>query len=195
MQHQPQLLTHLWLQICRGTKSVVNKTNKTSDSVNDWNDPNKMQVGRAKLKNRNWCGNGHILFQIVNHMLNDWNDHPNHPPPHIKTTKKHFMTEMTQIKTLYLPIPSPTSILIKLPIVTWQPTFFDKSFSTVWKDWYQNIKLLEKNFRAFSHKNGKKKKEEKNLTQGDKTYQKCCNNDREKVLKAGFPETYWKQIT
>jgi hypothetical protein len=46
-------------------------------------------------------------------------------------------------KNMYLPIPSPTSILIKLPTVTLQPISFDKSFSTVWKDQHQDIKVLE----------------------------------------------------
>jgi hypothetical protein len=45
---------------------------------------------------------------------------------------------------MYLPIPSPTSILIKLPTVTLQPISFDKSFSTVWKDQHQDIKVLER---------------------------------------------------
>jgi len=48
-------------------------------------------------------------------------------------TKTYLPMEMTWDGTniLYLSIPSPTSILMKLPIVTLEPTSFDKSFSTV----------------------------------------------------------------
>jgi len=48
-------------------------------------------------------------------------------------TKTYLPMEMTWDGTniLYLSIPSPTSILMKLPIITLEPTSFDKSFSTV----------------------------------------------------------------